>query len=161
MRTKIHLPETHLPGTSTWRQALLGGLALAVLPGCAAQAQQAFDPNREVARPGWQMQFENINPAIKMAPAYGDRSKGAHGTFGTFPPNFITPFHTHSGAYHGVVVKGVMTNPFKDEENPPTMEPGSYWYVPAESVHATACVSNVPCTFYFHADSGFDFKPTE
>jgi quercetin dioxygenase-like cupin family protein len=69
--------------------------------------------------------------------------------------------HTHSGAYHGVVIKGVMTNPFEGEINPPKLPPGSYWYVPADAVHATACVSNTPCEFYFHADSAFDFTPVK
>ena len=96
-----------------------------------------------------------------MAAAYGDRGKGAHGSFGRFPPNFVTPVHTHTGAYHGIVIKGVMTNPFKGEESPPTMEPGSYWYVPAGSEHATACVSNIPCEFYFYADEAFDFHVVE
>lgn len=141
--------------------ALLGAIALAVLPGCAAQAGSEFDAKKDVALPGWQLDFQNINPAIKMAAAYGDRSAGAHGTFGKFPPDFITPPHTHTGAYHGVVIKGVMTNPFKGEENPPTMEPGSYWYVPAGSEHATACVSSVPCEFYFYADQAFDFHVAE
>ena len=96
-----------------------------------------------------------------MGAAYGDMSKGGHGTFGKFPANFITPVHTHSGAYHGVVIKGTMTNPFKDQTDPPKMSPGSYWYVPAKSEHATACVSDTPCQFYFHADSAFDFKPVK
>lgn len=147
--------------SSTRLLSSAGALALMLLSGCAAQAGSGFDPSKDVALPGWRLDFQALNPMIKMAAAYGDRSQGAHGTFGAFPPNFSTPFHTHSGAYHGVVVKGVMTNPFAGEENPPTMEPGSYWYVPAESVHATACVSNVPCAFYFHADQAFDFKPVE
>jgi quercetin dioxygenase-like cupin family protein len=41
------------------------------------------------------------------------------------------------------------------------MVPGSYWYVPAQAVHATACVSDTPCQFYFHADDAFDFTPVE
>ncbi len=134
---------------------------LALLAGCAAQPGGGFDAEQEVVLPAGQLEFHNINPAIKMAAAYGDRSSGAHGSFGTFPANFTTPFHTHSGAYHGVVVKGVMTNPFQDEESPPTMKPGSYWYVPAGSVHATACVSSEPCEFYFYADGAFDFHPVE
>ena len=107
------------------------------------------------------IKFENINPAIRMGAAWGDRSKGKHGTFGKFPAEFITPFHTHSGAYHGVVLKGVMTNPFEGEQNPPNIGPGSYWYVPANAVHATACVSATPCEFYFHAEAAFDFNPHE
>lgn len=136
-------------------------LAVMALTACAAQAEPAFDPDKTAATPGWRLQFENVNPMIKMAPAWGDRAKGAHGTVGKFPPNFTTPFHTHSAAYHGVVLSGVMTNPFEGEESPPTLEPGSYWYVPAEAVHATACVSDTPCAFYFHAAAPFDFHPVE
>ncbi len=105
--------------------------------------------------------FANINPAVKMASAYGDKSHGVHGTFGQFPAKFETPYHTHSAAYHGVVIKGVMTNPFKGDANSPKMGPGSYWYVPASAVHATACVSDTPCEFYFHSKSSFDFHPAE
>ncbi|MEH6403286.1 MAG: DUF4437 domain-containing protein [Sneathiella sp.] len=96
-----------------------------------------------------------------MAHAYGHRGKGAHGSFGRFPANFETPGHPHTGAYHGVVIKGVMTNPFKGEKNAPTMVAGSYWYVPAGMPHTTACVSDTPCEFYFHADGAFDFKPAK
>ena len=138
---------------------MLGTLFLGA---CAAAAEKpAFDPNKEIATPVDAINFENINPAIRMGAAWGDRSKGKHGTFGKFPAEFITPFHTHSGAYHGVVLKGVMTNPFEGEQNPPKLGPGSYWYVPANAVHATACASATPCEFYFHAEAAFDFKPHE
>jgi quercetin dioxygenase-like cupin family protein len=96
-----------------------------------------------------------------MATVYGNKASGEHGTFGKFPRSFITPFLTHSGAYHGIVLKGVMTNPFAGETNPPKLQAGSYWFVPAGSKHATACVSEDPCEFYFHARSAFDFKPVE
>jgi quercetin dioxygenase-like cupin family protein len=127
----------------------------------AGYSLAAFNPKAETVVKSADLEFVNINPAIQMAHAYGNRGEGAHGSFGRFPAQFTTPFHTHSGAYHGVVVKGTMTNPFKGEETPPEMEPGSYWYVPANSVHATACVSKEPCEFYFYADSAFDFTPVE
>ena len=127
----------------------------------AAFAGSDFDSSREVAMPGAQLKFNHINPAIQMADAYGDMSKGMHGTFGRFPVNFEAGFHTHTGAYHGIVIKGVMTNPVKDEKNPPKMAAGSYWYVPANSVHSTACVSDTPCEFFFYADSKFDFFPVK
>lgn len=144
-------------GNRTVMFALASWLVIGAMAGCIAYAQQAFDTQKEVVLPGSQLEFQNLNPMIKMASAWGDKSKDAHGTFGKFPPDFITPFHTHTGAYHGVVIKGVMTNPFKGETNPPHMEPGSYWYVPANAIHATACVSDIPCEFYFHAKEAFDF----
>ena len=155
MSSKTVQPSTRRPLTTAL------ALASASVIACAAQAGSAFDPERPVTTPAASLAFENINPAISMATAWGDRGKGAHGTFGKFPGSFITPFHTHSGAYHGIVVKGVMTNPFEGETDPPKMSPGSYWYVPAEAVHATACVSETPCEFYFHAETGFDFHPVD
>lgn len=140
----------------------LAGAAMIALGACTASAgSSTFDTSAAVALPSQAVQYQNINPAVQMGTAWGDRSAGEHGTFGKFPADFITPFHTHSGAYHGVVVAGTMTNPFEGEQNPPRMGPGSYWYVPANAVHATACVSATPCQFYFHAESGFDFTPVE
>lgn len=138
-----------------------GVIALSVTAGCTAVADTASDGDKEIVLTESQLEFQNINPAIKMAAAYGDRSKGAHGSFGRFPANFETPYHTHTGSYHGIVIKGEMTNPFDGEASPPIMRAGSYWHVPASSAHATACVSSEPCEFYFYADQAFDFHPVE
>jgi len=94
-----------------------------------------------------------------VATVTGDMNEGAHGTIGKFTPNSSSPLHTHSGAYHGVVISGTMTNPFGDEKNPPKLTPGSYWYVPAGAEHVTSCLSDTPCLFYFYADEKFDFIP--
>ena len=108
-----------------------------------------------------QIQFEEIAPFVQMGVAWGDRSRSAHGTFGLFKAEAASPPHTHSGAYHAVVLSGTMTNPFGDEENPPEMTRGSYWYVPGGVEHVTACISAERCLFYFHAEEAFDFTPTE
>ena len=105
--------------------------------------------------------FSEIAPFVKMGAAFGDRARGAHGTFGEFKAGAASPPHTHTGAYHAVVISGVMTNPFGDEADPPEMKPGSYWHVEAGAQHVTACVSAEPCRFYFHADGAFDFTPTK
>jgi hypothetical protein len=150
---------TH-PTTRIFKIALIS-LGTFSLSSEIALAGSGFDASKNVATPNADLIFNHINPAIQMAGAYGDMSKGMHGTFGKFPANFNSGFHTHSGAYHGIVIKGVMTNPFGDEQNPPEMVAGSYWYVPAGSVHATACISDEPCEFYFYADTKFDFSPVE
>lgn len=109
--------------------------------------------------PADQIEFQQIAPFVQMGAAWGDRAVGSHGTFGRFPGDAASPPHTHSGAYYGVVIAGVMTNPFDGEDNPTQMKAGSYWYVPAGVEHVTACVSKESCLFYFHADGAFDFKP--
>ena len=143
-------------------------LAAALVTGCTAvsaeshaMADASFNANKSAVMQSQNRKFVNINPMIKFSPAYGQFSETAHGTFGSFPARFETPVHIHSGAYHGVVIKGTMTNPFEGETNAPELSPGSYWYVPANMHHTTACVSNTPCGFYFHADKSFDFTPIE
>ena len=119
-----------------------------------------YDPNAPESLPG---------PV--MADVWGDRSAGAHGTLGVFPPGFVAPIHTHSKSYHGVVVRGEMTNPFgtdlavlldDDDTNNHgnvVLGPGSYWFVPDEAQHSTTCVGPEVCWFYFHSEDGFDFAP--
>ena len=111
------------------------------------------------AVPSSEIKFEQIAPFVQMGTAWGDRRTGEHGTFGLFPGDAASPSHIHSGAYHGVVISGTMTNPFGNDANPPKMGPGSYWFVPAGTEHITACVSKEPCMFYFHAEEAFDFTP--
>lgn len=136
----------------------------ASLGGAVSQAgDESFDAAKNVITPAQDIVWIDVNPAIRFGHGYGDRSREGHGTFGTFPPNFQTPFHSHTHAYHAVVLEGTMTNPFgaKLEENPPEMGPGSYWYVAAGEPHATACVSDTPCKFYMHGANNFDFLPLE
>ena len=96
---------------------------------------------------------------VEFAPAWGDMTQGAHGTFGRFTAGAVAPVHVHSGDYHAVVVEGMMTNPFGEDVSPPMLPPGSFWSVPARSVHTTTCSEAGECLFYFHADDAFDFDP--
>jgi quercetin dioxygenase-like cupin family protein len=102
-------------------------------------------------------EFEEISSFAAFSTIWGDRNVGAHGTLGRFTPNSESPLHTHGETYYGVVIQGQMTNPFGDEESPVILAPGDYWYVPANSEHTTACVSEEECLFYFHSQGAFDF----
>ena len=135
--------------------ALMGPLTI----GAASAAP--FDPNLPVARPAAGFKFDDITPQLKFADAFGDRASAAHGRFGLIAGNWATPSHVHSAAYHGVVIRGVVTNGFNGEANPPKMGPGSYWYVPANVVHVTACVSKESCLTYVQSDGKFDLTPAE
>jgi Domain of unknown function (DUF4437) len=143
-------------------------LALAALPSVqillapVTVGAAPFDSKTPQARPQETFQFDTITPFLKFSDAFGDRTKpGPHGTFGTIPAHTASPEHTHSVAYHGVVIRGVVVNPFNGDPNPPRLSPGSYWYVPANVPHVTACVSDEPCLFYTHSDGPFDVKLTE
>lgn len=144
---------------------LIGGLVFgttvfACLTGAISLAQ-AESSKQAVVLKSTQVNYAEVAPFVKMGAAWGDRSKGSHGTLGRFVPGASSPSHTHSVAYHGVVITGVMSNPFEGQTNPPKMLPGSYWYVPAGVTHVTSCISAEACTFYFHANGAFDFTPTK
>ena len=144
---------------------VLAPVAMAALTACASNAAEnrvsTLSNAKPRAAPAANIEYTQIAPFVQMGGAWGDRSKGAHGTFGIFPGGARSPAHTHSGAYHGVVISGTMTNPFNGETNSPELKAGSYWYVPGGVEHVTACVSAEPCTFYFHADGSFDFQPVK
>jgi len=97
---------------------------------------------------------------VTFAPAWGDMTTGAHGTFGRFDAGATAPIHVHSADYYGVVITGEMTNPFNLASSSPALTTGGYWHVPANSVHTTACAAGTPCLFYFHSRAAFDFTPT-
>ena len=138
----------------------IAALAVTTLTACIAPTVSAESGAAARSVLPTEIEFEQIAPFVQMGAAWGDRSSASHGTFGRFPGGAASPAHTHSGAYHGIVISGLMTNPFEGESNPPKMGPGGYWYVPADVDHVTACVSEEPCLFYFHADGAFDFTPT-
>ncbi len=114
-----------------------------------------------VVKPASEIVYTEMAPFVKFGPAKDNMKVGAHGTFGLFPGKASSPPHTHSGAYHAVVIEGVMENPFGNEKNPAKLAAGSHWYVPASEQHVTRCVSEEPCRFYFHADGKFDFAPVD
>ncbi|MFT4560306.1 MAG: quercetin dioxygenase-like cupin family protein [Gammaproteobacteria bacterium] len=102
-----------------------------------------------------------VSPFARMVTLWGNRETGAHGTVGQFIAGGASPLHTHSFSYHGVVLTGTMVNPFLGQPvaQARQLSAGDYWFVPAGVDHVTACVSEEPCTFYFHSEGLFDFLP--
>lgn len=103
-------------------------------------------------------------PFVSFAPGWGDRQFGAHGTFGDFAPESAAPDHVHGETYYGVVIGGLLKNPFGampgDDIGTATPLPaGSFWSVPANAIHTTACDGgpDTGCLFYFHSRGAFDF----
>ena len=101
--------------------------------------------------------FVTVMDPIQFADAYGDANSGNYGRFGLFPAYFETPSHIHSHGYNAVVIKGIMTNPFDNDKNPPILTPGSFWSVKMGDIHTTACISDIPCEFFVYSNESFDF----
>ena len=107
------------------------------------------------------LQWTEMFPGVSFAPVYGDWSVEGHGKFVRFESGVEAPVHTHTNAYHGVVISGRLTNPYPDEADAPEMGPGTYWLVPGGAAHGNACVSEEPCLFYTYGDAAWDIAIVE
>ncbi len=86
---------------------------------------------------------------------------GRHGDVIRFPAGFDSGPHTHTAAYRGVVIQGVLMNPPERETTSVRLPAGSTWFVAGGAVHSTKCVSEQECMFYVHQKAAFDFKPVQ
>lgn len=93
---------------------------------------------------------------IKVAPGYGDMTKGAHSNFVKIPGGFSSPPHTHTEDYYAVVVSGVIGNGMEGMQDIP-LPPGSYWFQKGNEKHVTKCLSSTECVFFVTQPGKFDF----
>ncbi|MDX1421000.1 MAG: cupin domain-containing protein [Rubricoccaceae bacterium] len=132
-------------------------LVFAVLGAVPAAAQ----PSDAVFTPYDALEWVEIVPGVTFAATHGDMMAEAHGKLIRFDAGVSTPVHTHTNAYHGVVIQGRVTNPYSDDEALREMGAGDYWYVPGGAPHRTACVSEEPCLFYTYGDAAWDVAVLE
>lgn len=93
-------------------------------------------------------------------PAYGDLTKGMHGTFIKMPAGFVSPNHDHTQDYFGVVIKGIGANGPADAADIP-LPVGSYWFQTGEENHVTKCLSTEDCLFFIVQPGAFDYVPAQ
>jgi beta-alanine degradation protein BauB len=139
------------------RLLVLAGITL-LCAGLAANVQAADTRGESVNVPAEQMLFRDIGGNVKMAPAWGDMSKGAHGTFLRLPAAFDSGMHSHSADYHGVVVSGSVANTEEGREEV-ALPPGSYWMQRKNANHVTKCLSDSGCVVYITQSAKFDSTP--
>jgi quercetin dioxygenase-like cupin family protein len=148
---------------------LLPALALGVsaILGSSVQAQDlpTFPPlnnGKSCSIPASQYKFHDTGARgvdaktkIEAADAYGDMTKGQHGTFFRFTPGFVSPVHTHTYDYYAVVINGEMEN-YEVGVRPIKMGPGSYWYQMGKRAHTTVCISKTACEIFIVQSEKFD-----
>lgn len=102
---------------------------------------------------------DGVHGELLAAPARGDLAHGAHGTFIRMPAGFVSPVHTHTTAYWGVVIAGVAANgrPSAPDVSLPV---GSYWYQQGGEAHVTKCLSANECLFFISQEGAFDYVVT-
>ena len=97
---------------------------------------------------------------ITAANAFGTFNQSAHGAFFKFSPGFVSPLHSHTADYFGVVIQGVGVNtqPGKAEVALPV---GSYYFQKGGEVHVTKCLTETECVFFVNQTGKFDFMKAE
>lgn len=93
---------------------------------------------------------------LQAGPAYGDLSHGAHGTFIKMPTGFVSPVHTHTEDYYGVVISGVAVNGVPGSKDT-ALPVGSYWFQKGGEPHVTKCISPNECIFFISQPGKFDY----
>ena len=140
---------------------ILGAVALATV---ALIALGAPSERPSVNLPVTQLQYvktgvtDGVHGELQAAPAFGDLAHGAHGTFIKMPAGFVSPVHTHTGDYYGVVISGVGANGVPGSADVP-LPVGSYWFQKGGERHVTKCLSPNECIFFINQSTKFDYLP--
>ena len=99
---------------------------------------------------------DGVHGELLAASAYGDLTHGPHGTFIRMPAGFVSPVHSHTDDYWGVVISGVAVNGQPGSKDVP-LPAGSYWFQKGGERHITKCISPNECLFFISQDGKFDY----
>ena len=66
---------------------------------------------------------------------------------------------THTAGSRSVVIAGTMLEGLEGQQ-PKELGPGSYFYIPGDVKHTTACKAGAECIIYTDWQGAFDLKPT-
>jgi beta-alanine degradation protein BauB len=102
---------------------------------------------------------DGVHGELRAAPAYGDLTRGPHGTFIKMPAGFASPVHIHTEDYWGVVISGVAVNGVPGGTDV-ALPVGSYWFQKGGEPHVTKCISPNECIFFISQQGKFDYIST-
>lgn len=101
-----------------------------------------------------------LGAGIMISPVHGNIQNGKHSTLVKFPAGTITPMHTHSHDYYGIVISGNLKHPVEGQpETNVSLPPGSHWFMPSDVHHVTECQAGLECIVMLTQEKPFDFKP--
>ena len=138
-------------------------LFVAVMPfGARAQgeAKPAANKARAVLRAASEFKWVDVPDAkgVQQAVVRGNAQKGPHASFAKFPAGTEIPLHTHTATSRSVVISGTMLEGLEGQE-PKELGPGSYFFIPGDVKHTTACKAGAECVIYTEWSDAFDLKP--
>ena len=99
------------------------------------------------------------NDKVSMAAVWGDRDKGAHGTFTKMEPGYDAAEHTHTNDVSIVVIKGAYL--YKDEAGEKRVGPGDFLRIPGGHKHSSGSDKTEGALFYEEGSGKFDLVPAQ
>jgi len=105
--------------------------------------------------------FEVPGTPLKMAVAWGDPQKGAHGRFLKLPAGFEAGMHAHTNDYDSVVVSGTWIHWEEGATTPKEFTVGSYVHQPGMHFHNDRCKEGADCILYTHQTGKNDYIPAK
>ena len=103
--------------------------------------------------------FTEVKPGASMAAIWGDRDKGAHGTFTKFAPGYDAGMHTHTSDVWLVVLKGAYL--YKDDAGEKRVGPGEFIRIPGGHKHWSGGDKTEGALFYQEGKGKFDLIPVK
>ncbi len=127
----------------------------------AAKAKPAL-ARRAVMRTASEMKWVDVpdTKGAQQAVTWGTAEKGPHGSFAKFAGGTEIPLHTHTAASRTVVITGTMLEGLEGQQ-PKELGPGSYFSIPGDVKHTTACKAGADCLIYSEWSAAFDTKPAQ
>src|SRR6185295_6025631 len=111
--------------------------------------------------PAADVKWDQAAGAPPMATMWGDRMKGAHGTFLKLPAGMVSPMHTHSIDDNGIVIAGTVSHQVQGQPDGSPLGPGSYWFMPAKVPHISKCAAGADCLVFIVQPGKFDYVPVK
>jgi quercetin dioxygenase-like cupin family protein len=98
---------------------------------------------------------------IKLGVLSGDKDKGPYIGLMQLPAGFESSWHSHTGDYESVQIQGTSRHWMKGEDGAKAkkMTPGSYWWMPANVDHISACDKGSDCLLALIQKTKFDAVP--
>jgi len=129
--------------------------AIAALPACAANAK-----TESTRSPFAELEWFETPFGPKASKVDGDFGKGGHVTYVKFLPGMVTPVHSHSSDYTGIVIQGTTMHwqPGKSDTQIKLAE-GSHWSIPGNVPHVSECLPGSECIMAIVQQAAFDFVP--
>jgi quercetin dioxygenase-like cupin family protein len=103
--------------------------------------------------------FKEAMPGVSIADLWGDRDKGAHGTFTKFAPGYDAGMHTHTNDVWLVVLKGAYL--YKDDAGEKRVGPGDFIRIPGGHKHWSGGDPTDGALFYQEGSGKFDKVPAK